>query len=265
MGKKNKASTKPTFQLIPLNIIDDPEAPMRDDLTPESVGDLVSSIKQVGLIEPVVVRPKKNRFEVIAGHRRLLACKIVPLPEVPSYVMNVDDASTDQIKLHENFYRKDIDPIEEGRFLVHMRDKYNYSLTELAKVVGMSESYVKQRVAIFDYPDDILVALKESVINFSVARELANISDDDVRGMYLTYAVENGVTPAVAAQWRREWATNQQTGSPDTPKNPDEAPSSIPIPHSVACAICQESVFLKDAKLLYAHHSCWTKINTPTE
>src|SRR3990167_7428761 len=74
------------YQLVSTDLIDDPERPMRTDITPASVEDLVLSIKQVGIIEPLIINPKNNRYEVIAGHRRLVACKLAKLLQVPCYI-----------------------------------------------------------------------------------------------------------------------------------------------------------------------------------
>lgn len=74
------------FKLLPLELIDDPARPLRSDITPESVADLVLSIKQVGVIEPIIVKPQGERFEVIAGHRRLLAATIAKLTLLPCII-----------------------------------------------------------------------------------------------------------------------------------------------------------------------------------
>src|SRR3990167_6112557 len=89
-----------SFQMISIDLIDDPEQPIRSDLTPASVEDLVVSIKQVGIIEPIVVKPVNGRYEVIAGHRRLFACKIGKLVDVPCYVRRASKEQTEMLKIH---------------------------------------------------------------------------------------------------------------------------------------------------------------------
>ena len=75
---------------------------MRSDLTPDSVADLVLSIKQMGIIEPIIVKPRAGRFEVIAGHRRLLAATIAQLTLLPAIVRDLGVEETEIMKIHEN-------------------------------------------------------------------------------------------------------------------------------------------------------------------
>ena len=77
------------FRLLPLELIDDPQRPLRSDLTEESLAELVLSIKQMGIIEPIIVRPQGNRFEVIAGHRRLSAAALAGLATLPCIIKNI--------------------------------------------------------------------------------------------------------------------------------------------------------------------------------
>ena len=93
---------------IVLDRIKDPAAPLRSDLSHEAVNDLVQSIKQVGIIEPLVVRKKGDDFEVIAGHRRLVAAGIAGLTEVPCIIVKASDEQAEVLKLHENLNRNDI-------------------------------------------------------------------------------------------------------------------------------------------------------------
>ena len=88
------------FQVIKLDLIDDPAKPMRSDLTPESVHDLVLSIKQIGVLEPLIVKPKAGRFEVIAGHRRLLAATLAKLTLIPCLIKNIGVEEGEIMKIH---------------------------------------------------------------------------------------------------------------------------------------------------------------------
>jgi len=88
------------FQLLPLDKIDDPSRPLRTDLTPESVQDLVLSIKQMGIIEPIIVRPVGDRYEIIAGHRRMTAASIAQLTLIPTIVKNIGNEETEIFKKH---------------------------------------------------------------------------------------------------------------------------------------------------------------------
>ena len=112
------------FKLISTDLIDDPEQPMRSELTPASVEDLVMSIKQVGLIEPLIVKLVNDRYEVIAGHRRLYACKLGRIPEVPCHIRHANDEQKEMLKIHENLYREAIKPADEAKHFDYLIQKH---------------------------------------------------------------------------------------------------------------------------------------------
>ena len=103
---------KSKFELIPLDRIKDPERPMRADLTPESVDELVFSIRDVGIIQPLVVSASGDNYEVIAGHRRLLAASVAGLTEAPCIIVDTKGLDREVMKMHENIAREDINPID---------------------------------------------------------------------------------------------------------------------------------------------------------
>ena len=244
------------FKVVLLDKIVDPARPMRSDLTPETVQSLANSIRQLGVIEPLVVKPSGDRFEIIAGHRRLLASELADLVEVPCYVVRVDDETADLMKIHENLQRKEISPIEEGKYFEYLVETYHWSAEKIAKMIGRSDAYVYARMAIDEYPDDIKSALETGQVTIGVARELAQIDDDDARARYLDYAIRNGITTAVAENWKREYSANKNLST--TPGNldpgaPSERQSVIPM---VNCPVCKVDVVMMAASMIYVHKTC---------
>ena len=251
------------FQVILIDKITDPELPLRQDLTPESVEELSKSIATMGLIEPLVVKKTGGIFEVIAGHRRLLASQLADLVEVPCYVLDVSEEKADMIKLHENLHRKDISPIEEGRYFRYLKEHYGWDPGQIAGMIHKSEAYVFARMAIDEYPDDILESLEAGQINIAVARELAQVDDDDQRGQYLDYAVRNGITSTVAEQWKQQYKA-QKLANPArgtvTPELPITPPESVV---TIECFLCGDQVPMREAKIVYTHAECLSKFQHP--
>src|SRR6266566_9232720 len=120
LGAETPKVVDQEFKVIALDLIDDPQQAMRSNVTAASVEDLVLSIKQVGLIEPIVVKPKNGRYEVIAGHRRKFAHEVAKLPTIQCYVRNVTTDQSEMMKIHENLYREDIKPSDEARHFENM-------------------------------------------------------------------------------------------------------------------------------------------------
>ena len=248
------------FKVVLIDKITDPARPMRSDLSPESVQSLTSSIRQLGVIEPLVVKPVGDRFEIIAGHRRLLASELADLVEVPCYVVRVSDETADLMKIHENLQRKEISPIEEGKYFEYLVLTYHWSAEKIAKMIGRSDAYVYARMAIDEYPEDLRDALEAGQLSIGVARELAQVDDDDTRAQYIDYAIKNGITSTVAEQWKREY--NAGKHMPATPGNLDPGAPHLqqPVIATVKCPLCEGDVPMKDARLIYCHADCMQKL-----
>lgn len=261
---KNKRTRKQQpfeeYKEIPIDLIIDPIRPLRSDLSPESVEDLAKSIKSVGLIEPIVVRPEGNKFEVVAGHRRLLACQIAGLVFVPCRVLKITNRKGDILKMHENLYREDVSPIDEAKFFTFLKKHYNLSTAKIAKHINKSEAYVIARLNILKWPEDIRQVLAEKAVEYAVARELAKIDDDDVRRQYIKYAIENGITSDVAAKWRRDYQNAKEISSQPVPRPSDEEVPDERPRYVVTCAICGGEIDLKDAMTVYVHPRCYRAV-----
>ena len=246
---------KSRYQTIPLDKIIDPEQPLRSDLSPESVEDLVHSISQVGIIEPLVVSKKGELFEVIAGHRRLLAATIAGVATAPCMVTETSGIDLEVLKMHENIARSEINPIDWAKHLDYLKSQYNLSSAKLSEITGMSDSWVDQHLAILKYPPEILDALASGGMAFSSARELAQIKDDAKRKMHVEYAVKGGVTPALAAKWRRE--ANLTTLPQPSVNTEDISSQNNPVTSTgSSCPVCGDEVQIADSLTITIHHWC---------
>lgn len=247
---------KSKFQIIPLDRIHDPEAPLRSDLSPESVQDLTESIKQVGIIEPLIVRRTNGAFEIVAGHRRLVAAEIAELTEAPCLVMEIDEIGGEVLKLHENLARADINPIDWANHLDYLKKHYNLSNAKIAEMVGMSEAWVSQHLEILQYPGELLEAIKVDRIAFSVARELVQIKDEVKRGIYIHSAITGGCTPALAVRWRKEGnreplQPNEEPTAPVAAADGGSLGGSLPI-----CRVCLQEISFEELMTIAIHAKC---------
>jgi ParB/RepB/Spo0J family partition protein len=247
---------KTEFATISLDLIDDPARPIRHDLSPESVEDLVISMRQVGIIEPLVVKPVGKRYEVIAGHRRLVAAGIAGLVEAPCYIVQVTNEQGEMLKIHENLYRADVRPSDEADHFKYLIQHHKLSPVRLSKLIGKSEGYVNDRLAIFNYPPELRQALDLEQIKFSVAREFARMEDVGKMREYLHYAIRSGITPALARQWVIDWRRSLT----DAQRVDDEVVVSggdVPVvEHFSTCIYCNQPIKLAEANVVYIHDHC---------
>lgn len=145
----------PVGRMIPIERLDlnlDQPRVEIGDLT-----DLVGSIAEKGILEPLLVRPShlSGRFMIISGERRYRAATIVGLREVPCIEMDVDDRAVAEICLIENLQRKDLTPYEEAQGLKALVERFGYTHEEIAKKIGKSRSSVTEALAISELPEDI--------------------------------------------------------------------------------------------------------------
>ena len=155
---------------------------------------LVSSIKEHGLLQPILIRPIAHAFEIVAGHRRFQACKSLRWRFIPCKIREMSDKQAYEIQLTENIQRKTMEPIEEAEaFRKYVIDFGWGGVSELAKKIGMSEVYVSHRIQLLKLPDDIKEQIFNNRLNVSQALELTNLPFDS-RIEIMNHVVNNNLT-----------------------------------------------------------------------
>jgi ParB family chromosome partitioning protein len=143
----------PVGRLVPLKDIDaNPNQPR------QSLGDLselVASIREKGVIEPILVRPKGRRFEIIAGERRFRAATEAGLAEIPSIIREVSDGESMELALIENLQRKDLNAFEEADGLNALAESYGYTHEQMAERLGKSRTSITESLSLGSMPDQV--------------------------------------------------------------------------------------------------------------
>lgn len=151
-------------------------------ITPENVKELASSIREHGLIQSITVRPMKGGFEIIAGHRRYYACRLLRWKRIPARVVSFSDKDAFEIQLVENMQRMTMDPIEEAEaFRKYILDYGWGGVSQLAKVISKSEQYVSSRIQILKLPREIVEQISEDRLKVSHALELTSLTEERQR------------------------------------------------------------------------------------
>jgi len=142
--------------------------------------ELASSIKEKGLLQPILVRIKESYFEIVSGNRRYQACKSLGWRKIICHVLELDDKEAFEISLIENIQRKRLDPKEEAEaFKSYIMDHGWGGITHLSTKIGKSVSYVQRRVRLLDLAPDVLDSISNSSISTTIAEELLSIDDKD--------------------------------------------------------------------------------------
>src|ERR671939_459280 len=140
---------------------------------------LINSIRDHGLLQPILIRPFANGFEIVAGHRRFQACRSLRWRFITAKIRELSDKQTYEIQLTENIQRKSMDPIEEAEaFRRYIIDFGWGGVSELARKIGKSEEYVSHHMQLLRLPDDIKHKIVNNSLNVSQAIEIVQIPSD---------------------------------------------------------------------------------------
>lgn len=178
-----------------------------DELTPnpvqprkrfddESLEELSGSIKSYGILNPLTVRLRCGKYELVAGERRLRAAKLAGLEEVPCILIDVNMEDASLIALVENLQRRDLDFIEEALGICQLIRMFGMSQEEAARRIGKSQSAVANKLRLLKLPSDVLESLRQNGLTERHGRALLRLPNPVAQRAALEYIVDNGLTVA---------------------------------------------------------------------
>ena len=142
--------------------------------------DLTNSIKERGMIQPIIVRKSNNdklKFEIIAGERRWLAAQRAGLHEIPVTILDLSDVESLEVAIVENIQRDDLNPIEEARGYKRLNDEFNYDHESISKLMSKSRSHISNTLRLLTLPQDVIAMLEEGTLTSGQARPLIGITN----------------------------------------------------------------------------------------
>lgn len=170
----------PGVRKIPVaNIIPNPFQP-RQHFSKEALEELAQSIQSQGVLQPILVRPGRNKdeFELIAGERRWRASQLAKLHEIPALIKNISDEESIAIALIENLQREDLNPLEEARALHTLKERFQLKQEELSEKIGKSRSAVANSLRLLQLPPQIQEDLSAGLISSGHARAILSITEE---------------------------------------------------------------------------------------
>ena len=208
------------LELAVSTISPNPNQP-RTAIDEEHIAELADSIKKVGVLQPIVVRPHADGYQIIAGERRWRAARAAGLDKVPVRVMMCSETEALALALIENLQREDLNPVEEARGYRRLIDEYHMTQSELADRVSRSRSAVTNALRLLDLPDDILEMLYNGQISSGHARAVLSVPDEDRRHTLARKCVEEGLSVREAESLAKLLAAGAsvQPRRPLTPKS----------------------------------------------
>jgi ParB family chromosome partitioning protein len=160
---------------LPLSVLSPGPFQPRKVFTDEAINELAASLKQHGMAQPMVVRPKPGvagEYEIIAGERRWRAAQRVPMHEVPVVIQDIDDKTAMEIAIVENLQRVDLNPLEEAQAFQRLIDEYGYKHDQLATSLGKSRSHISNTLRLLQLPKAVQDKLLDGSLTMGHARAL---------------------------------------------------------------------------------------------
>jgi len=157
-------------------VVPNPEQP-RMTFHEETLQELAASIREHGVLQPILVRPAGDGYQIIAGERRWRASKLAGKETVPAIIERFDDATALEIALIENLQREDLSPLDEAIIYKKMTDELGYSIRNLAVKLGKDKGYVENRLRLASAPDDVREMVAARYDTLSAAYELMKVED----------------------------------------------------------------------------------------
>lgn len=214
-------------RMIPIDAITpNPHQPRRE-FAEDALNDLASSIKTRGVLQPVLVRPLGgNKFELIAGERRMRASKLSGLTEIPTLIREMNDQESLAIALIENLQREDLNAVEEALGYQRLQQEFGLSQEELSRQVGKSRSAVANALRLLNLPDAVQKDIQQNAVSAGHGRAIMAIKDLEPQSELHRRIVENGLTVRQAEAQASFWKQNgrlpgaEEVGSAPAPKGP---------------------------------------------
>lgn len=266
----------PTDKLIPRELILEPPLPMRAQMDDQKLLELADSIKEVGILNPVLVRPVsldtetgtfipyvhddnppvtiETRYVIIAGHRRFIASGLAHLEMLPCRVYEDNEQEDVALMVAENLCREDTTAAEEGVWIMQLVEVNGWSLDQLCQKFKRSENWINERVTLVQSDSRVVEAVAKRLITFSVAKALLKCKDDDQR----FYLMQRAITYGANTREVTAWVTNWDKERPVT-VDPNGQPQLIqvqvtPPPEPEPCLWCLRPDDEQQIVLVRMHH-----------
>lgn len=201
-------------------IAPNPKQP-RTDIDDEGVAELAESVRRVGILQPIIVRPFGEGYQIIAGERRWRAAREAGLERVPVRVLARTETESLEIALIENLQREDLNPIEEARGYRRLLSEHQMTQAELADSVSKSRSTITNALRLLDLPDDVQNLVYEGRLSAGHARAVLSVPQENLRSRLAEKVVAEGLSVRETENIARLYAVGQteRASRPVTPKS----------------------------------------------
>jgi len=233
-----------------------PANPIRAQFDEVKLNDLAANIRVNGLVVPIGVKKIATGYEVIHGHRRLLACRIAGLVAIPCILRTTEEASDEAWKANENLYREELSPAEEAAYFAELMEGLGNDVDALCAHIGQKRDYVEGRLNLLAGDTDVLKALVDKQITLGAAQWLNKCKRESDRKYLLHFACKDGATVHTVATWVQTYNARPDTVVVEGDAGLPQPAPAAPAPNPMKCWICGTSEEPWDLRIVYEHSAC---------
>lgn len=250
----------PQLKTILLNDINEPVLPVRAAMDETKMTELMESMAALGLLQPIGVKPLETgclhcgreekahtsrvqcqfymTYEIEFGHRRFIAAQRLHWKEISANVFQPGEDIEGAAMVAENAEREDVTAAEEAILFRQAQERYSLDEEGLVKRFRRSANYIAERLNLLRQDLEVFKALHQRQINFSVARELNKVDNEQMRRYYLDAAIRSGANARNVASWRQQLAAQQAPATTTTPSPEPATETPQQVTPAVACILC---------------------------
>lgn len=229
---------------------------------PEADKELTDSIRELGILEPLLVRDTKDGPEIIIGTRRFRCGGRAGLAAAPCIFVKATDSEAETLKIHENIKRLPLSHIDQALTFEHLRSKFKMTEQQISILTQKSIPYISQHLVLLHSDETLVQAVQGGRLNFSVARELMHVDDPDELKRLLQYAENDGATAETAHNWVHQYKRDKHV-APDKPPGAYKPPQDIPPEEAkIVCRACECSTPITKSRVVRLCHECFRLIFT---
>lgn len=252
---------KAVFQNVKMDLVDRPVDLVRLEISSTEIENLADSIRERGLLQPIKVARKGERFAIIFGDRRFLACKLLEVKTIQATVVDASDQEIAIDRAIENGQRVDLSPLEEALQYQAMIDKLGFKMDQVAKKVGKKPGSVKRRLELLRYPTKIKEAVHTRKISISLAEEIMDCKDPGHRDYLLEMAIEHGVTSKLMRVWVQDWRKEQRDERDVDGEGGGSRKVEFEKTSYMACNFCDGPVPMDQVESILVCPGCLKRLN----
>ncbi|MGI6082633.1 MAG: ParB/RepB/Spo0J family partition protein [Limnochordia bacterium] len=215
-------STRAAFREIAVTRISPNSAQPRRRFSPEQLEELAASMREHGILEPVIVRPKGKDYELVVGERRWRAAQLAGLTVVPAIVRDLDDREVLEMALVENLQRQDLNPMEEAEAFSRLAEEFGLTQEEIAERVGKKRSTVANRLRLLELDAGLQDQVRQGRLSAGHARALLGIPDDEDRREIADRVISEELSVRAVEEMVRKRSQKQRKPSKKASKSESE-------------------------------------------